>query len=118
MRNIIGILNREVSVAMKRGFTLIELVMVITILGILAVVAIPKFIDLRDDAKARAEDGVEAAIEAGAQIYKAQELIDGNAGTYPATLNICLDDDTTADIFAAFTIAYTSGTGQAEVTHK
>jgi len=35
----------------KRGFTLIELVMIIVILGILAAVAIPKFIDLQTDAE-------------------------------------------------------------------
>lgn len=116
------ILHREVNVARNRGFTLIELVMVITILGILAVVAIPKFIDLRDDAKTRAQEGVEAAIEAGAQIWKAKYLIGTDTVTYateyPATWNVCLDDDTTAEIFAAFTINYTAASGQATVTHK
>ncbi len=42
----------------QRGFTLIELVMVIVILGVLAAVAIPKFVDLKGDAQAAALQGV------------------------------------------------------------
>ncbi|MBK7546835.1 MAG: prepilin-type N-terminal cleavage/methylation domain-containing protein [Rhodoferax sp.] len=38
----------------QRGFTLIELVMVIVILGVLAAVAIPKFVDLKSDARTAA----------------------------------------------------------------
>ncbi len=41
----------------KRGFTLIELVMVIVILGILAAIAIPKFVDLTTQAKIAATKG-------------------------------------------------------------
>ena len=51
----------------RKGFTLIELVMIIVILGILAAVAVPRFVDLQGDANAAAEAGVVGGIRAGIQ---------------------------------------------------
>ncbi|MGY3870520.1 prepilin-type N-terminal cleavage/methylation domain-containing protein [Aeromonas crassostreae] len=54
----------------QAGFTLIELVIVIIILGILAVTAAPKFLNLQDDARTATLKGVEGSLNsAGAMVY-------------------------------------------------
>ncbi|WP_028107799.1 prepilin-type N-terminal cleavage/methylation domain-containing protein [Ferrimonas futtsuensis] len=64
---------------MKRqsGFTLIELVVVIIVLGILAVTAAPKFINLQNDARKATLDGMKASVQGANSLIYAKAAIDG-----------------------------------------
>lgn len=65
------------SVNKQQGFTLIELVVVIVILGILAVTAAPKFIDLTSDAKASVVEAVKGSINSATDMAHAKALVAG-----------------------------------------
>ena len=65
------------SFSTQKGFTLIELVVVIVILGILAATAAPKFIDLTSDAKVSVMKGVEGSIDSAISMVHAKAIIDG-----------------------------------------
>ena len=61
----------------QKGFTLIELVVVIIILGILAVTAAPKFINLQSDARVSALQGVKGALQGANSLYYSKAAIAG-----------------------------------------
>ena len=106
----------------NKGFTLIELIMVTIILGILAAVAIPRYMTTVTKAEEAAEDAVVNAIRAGLETYAIEELMDSGRKTWPDNPWEALDtkpagyttDATDADVDGEWTFNTTS----LKITHQ
>ena len=131
-------MKTEIQSTKQRGFTLIELVVVIAILGILAAFAIPRFASLESEARSAATQGIAGSVRSAAAMAHGLNLATGSATVdmegnpitivngYPDYLTIedTLADSTgftiTSSAAAPFitTFAKTGASGTCEVTYE
>lgn len=73
----------KMGIRNQKGFTLIEIIAVLVILGILAAVAIPKYIDMRKDAVVKAAGGANTELNARERLTLASWKLKDGQGPYP-----------------------------------
>ena len=110
----------------KNGFTLIELIIVMVILGIMAAVAVPKYLDSISNAEESAEDAVISAIRSGLKQAASNSLYTNGRASWPTDPFEALseipagytDDGNLADTDGEWTFILPGNESPGKITHQ
>ena len=108
----------------QNGFTLIELIIVMVILGIMAAVAVPRYLDSIENAEAAAEDAVISSIRAGLKQAANDSLYTNGRASWPTNPFHALAEEvagyttnnTLADVDGEWT--FFGAEGQTKISHQ
>jgi prepilin-type N-terminal cleavage/methylation domain-containing protein len=83
----------------NNGFTLIELVIIMVILGVLAAVAVPRLGNTIDSSEASAEEAVIGNLRSALEVYAMDQVVNNSNKSYPLNPFDALDDKSKNELF-------------------